>query len=85
MEFDSLCRICGKRCLSYPCNSCGYNGDGYEQPITKEKPAYEELEAKLQVAVEALEQVSMYSRINHDNPKDYGEIVNSAIEKIKEK
>lgn len=35
MEEDLECRICSKYCISYPCNSCGYNGYENEQPILK--------------------------------------------------
>lgn len=35
--------------------------------------------AALPALIKALEQIALYSRVNHDKPKDYGEVANDAL------
>ena len=41
----------------------------------------QEAQERERLLLEALEQVSMYARINHNRPKDYGEVADAALAK----
>ena len=53
---------------------------GADQVVTEK---IVKLEAILVLMKKALETVSIYSRINHDKPRDYGEIVNPVLDMLK--